>query len=682
MVQTSASGSSPKREATPVRVEVRGPSPNNPTNEENNSETRCLWRGCNAVFDGAELLYRHLCDEHVGRNSKNNLCLSCGWDTCQASYSKRDHITSHLRIHIPMKPFSCNVCGKSFKRSQDLKKHGRTHAASSTSDDKNSDDGKSSNAGLHPSALQDKTSSSMSLYPSMPRLISSSPKEETAATPSYRSHSSRDSASPASSLSPSQDASPRLFAPAYHASEHGGMRYSPVDSLYPPMPKSYAAAEDVNYARSFSGLDYDHSPRNFPPRSEGGWNSGIKRPRRMVDDFWEDVRRKKVAPVYDADMADRLNQILTPGCAQDPGLLDLFLGDSLFALGSPGVQESAPLSTMSDRSFASHAPSYDFNFGRGPAPQPSRSSSSNLADVNSWLLQLGMNMARPATQGPATGAPPSDLNAPTLDFSQSLNMLGLSSIPGMDSLGTEPYLYGNASNVPTQDPSRSSRSNEYVHPQLAVRDTTIQPTYRHVEPLTRAPVAALSMRRAPSISKEVPMEEDPVQESTPPARSIYPRLPGESRMSPMDDRSGNSSPVRWEPSLSLATRERHLNLVLNILLALNKRQRIDPQSGRITPLMSEARERPRPTFMPPPLRRAEGRERPLSKSVLYDLAPPRSPFRDAHPLSNTGMRPSRAAPPAPPVPPAPPAPSKEDRSPPRTGALPSIAQLLSDVDMN
>ena len=150
----------------------------------------------------------------------------------------------------------------------------------------------------------------------------------------------------------------------------------------------------------------------------------------------------------------------------------------------------------------------------------------------------------------------------------------------------------------------------------------------------------------------------------------------------MDDRSGNSSPVRWEPSLSLATRERHLNLVLNILLALNKRQRIDPQSGRITPLMSEARERPRPTFMPPPLRRAEGRERPLSKSVLYDLAPPRSPFRDAHPLSNTGMRPSRAAPPAPPVPPAPPAPSKEDRSPPRTGALPSIAQLLSDVDMN
>jgi hypothetical protein len=41
---------------------------------------------------------------------------------------KRDHITSHIRVHIPLKPHKCEHCGKSFKRPQDLKKHIKTHA--------------------------------------------------------------------------------------------------------------------------------------------------------------------------------------------------------------------------------------------------------------------------------------------------------------------------------------------------------------------------------------------------------------------------------------------------------------------------------------------------------------------------------------------------------------------------
>lgn len=36
---------------------------------------------------------------------------------------KRDHITSHIRVHVPLKPHKCEFCGKSFKRPQDLKKH-------------------------------------------------------------------------------------------------------------------------------------------------------------------------------------------------------------------------------------------------------------------------------------------------------------------------------------------------------------------------------------------------------------------------------------------------------------------------------------------------------------------------------------------------------------------------------
>mmetsp|Transcript_4389 Transcript_4389/g.4375 ORF Transcript_4389/g.4375 Transcript_4389/m.4375 type:complete len:615 (-) Transcript_4389:1605-3449(-) len=89
---------------------------------------RCHWNDCAIIFDTPELLYDHLCDDHVGRKSSNNLSLTCYWDNCLVTTVKRDHITSHLRVHVPLKPFHCNVCPKSFKRPQDLKKHSKIHA--------------------------------------------------------------------------------------------------------------------------------------------------------------------------------------------------------------------------------------------------------------------------------------------------------------------------------------------------------------------------------------------------------------------------------------------------------------------------------------------------------------------------------------------------------------------------
>ncbi|KAI8995952.1 hypothetical protein BC832DRAFT_535602, partial [Gaertneriomyces semiglobifer] len=81
---------------------------------------------CNKAFFEAEQLYNHLCEDHVGRKTTNNLCLTCRFPDCldtPRTYSKRDHITSHLRSHVAIKPHVCERCSTKFKWPHDLKKH-------------------------------------------------------------------------------------------------------------------------------------------------------------------------------------------------------------------------------------------------------------------------------------------------------------------------------------------------------------------------------------------------------------------------------------------------------------------------------------------------------------------------------------------------------------------------------
>ncbi|POY73694.1 hypothetical protein BMF94_3231 [Rhodotorula taiwanensis] len=94
---------------------------------EENEDNICHWEECLLQYDTADDLFNHICTAHIGRKSAGTLSLECKWTGCRAKASKRDHLTSHCRVHVALKPHVCSICTKAFKRPQDLKKHEKIH---------------------------------------------------------------------------------------------------------------------------------------------------------------------------------------------------------------------------------------------------------------------------------------------------------------------------------------------------------------------------------------------------------------------------------------------------------------------------------------------------------------------------------------------------------------------------
>ncbi|EKG17013.1 Zinc finger C2H2-type protein [Macrophomina phaseolina MS6] len=130
--QPAQAASTPQQQHQQPVQQAQTPSqqqpPATPTTAGAGDSLTCQWQNCGERLSTAEALYDHVCERHVGRKSTNNLNLTCQWGNCRTTTVKRDHITSHIRVHVPLKPHKCDFCGKAFKRPQDLKKHVKTHA--------------------------------------------------------------------------------------------------------------------------------------------------------------------------------------------------------------------------------------------------------------------------------------------------------------------------------------------------------------------------------------------------------------------------------------------------------------------------------------------------------------------------------------------------------------------------
>ncbi|KAI5793607.1 hypothetical protein FPQ18DRAFT_258511 [Pyronema domesticum] len=224
-------------------------------NNNKDEHLTCQWQGCSEKFDTAEDLYNHLCDIHVGRKSTNNLCLTCAWGTCRTTTVKRDHITSHIRVHVPLKPHKCDFCGKAFKRPQDLKKHVKTHADDS--------------------------------------VLLRSPEPDGTGRRQAGGHGMQYTSGV--NMQPLATTAAQAYYGIMHSAGLTGMQPHGVPGLGQHYPNSAAYGPGAAAQQQQQQAQQQHNEKK---RSFDG-----------VDQFFDDAKRHKIQPVYDGAMAQRLSAL-------------------------------------------------------------------------------------------------------------------------------------------------------------------------------------------------------------------------------------------------------------------------------------------------------------------------------------------------------------------------------------
>ncbi|KAG6877880.1 hypothetical protein C0993_002881 [Termitomyces sp. T159_Od127] len=334
---------------------------------------RCQWVDCDLQFPDPEALYNHLCNDHIGRKSTNNLCLTCRWKDCGTSCAKRDHITSHLRVHTPLKPHVCEICKKSFKRPQDLKKHEKIHTEEHHQ--------------------QHKHSKAITVVD--PAYVSRVRGESSNRSFDNNSTSSKSSASPSILRGPAA----RSKSHSSTAS-HLGMLSTPSPELdHPPV---HRAAHDA-FFQNPQLSSWENAQQEAPI------STGSKRTHDYFDEFLFDMKKRKVVPSYDSrrnlDCSATFQCLnLVPGMAQR-------------------LEDLAYFHNTSTNNFNPRSVSLDI---RTPA---------ELAAVNEFLVTLGRDVAG-STRAHLPSQPnnqhvPQPISPETYFDPVSLGQLGLSGMPGI-----------------------------------------------------------------------------------------------------------------------------------------------------------------------------------------------------------------------------------------------------------
>ncbi|CAL1694159.1 unnamed protein product [Somion occarium] len=307
----------------------------------------CQWIDCDKVLSDPESLYNHLCNDHIGRKSTGNLCLTCKWKDCGTSCAKRDHITSHLRVHTPLKPHVCEICKKPFKRPQDLKKHEKIHTEEHHAQHRHSKaitvvDPAYSNR-VHGDQIR-ASSISARVKPS------SSLSSDELQVPIARAKSGSISLSEGSSdfgvlPTPSPDIA------------HSPIRYSV------PEPHHHDIYNIQNQLPSWEVLRSDGTTATTTPGAGGGAKRSYDY---SVGDFFTDVKKRRVNPSYDPHMVERLNTI-----AQSQSLSN-----------ATGRRVTVGPPSMNQSNFNPRSVSFDI---RSPE---------ELAAVNEFLITLGRDVSQ------------------------------------------------------------------------------------------------------------------------------------------------------------------------------------------------------------------------------------------------------------------------------------------------
>ncbi|KZT74932.1 hypothetical protein DAEQUDRAFT_13910 [Daedalea quercina L-15889] len=416
----SHSDASSKASSTP-EARTPPPAPDSSAAEDSASLYDCQWQDCDKVFPEPETLYNHLCNDHIGRKSTGNLCLTCKWKDCSTSCAKRDHITSHLRVHTPLKPHVCVICKKSFKRPQDLKKHEKIHTEEHHAQHKHSkaitvsDPAYASRVRGEPSTDQKKEGVLAHLV-----ALQGMDKHQ---VPVARAKSNSLSVSERSS---GPDYGGLLATPSPEI-EQAAIRYPSSDA---PSSRTQHYQMHNPQLPTWEVLTVDGAPS----RSTGG--AKRTHDEYSVDDFFTDVKKRRVNPSYDTHMAARLNTLAYQPTATGPAA-----------------------SSTSQTGFNPRSVSFDI---RSPE---------ELAAVNEFLITLGRDVANTAPRITHHPPPAAETHPGSFFDAASLSQLGLAGMPGIPAVpgpgsgvgyhGDSGYLSVDFSSnhLPPVYPSRSSHQS-------------------------------------------------------------------------------------------------------------------------------------------------------------------------------------------------------------------------------